>query len=204
MIYSKIKDLLDIKSHCAICGDFLIPYLKERSYWNNNLPVINSRLINNVFSFRVKYTSPSLSIDKNCHIDVNSNLFHMEKDNKEDDLIDANIELIGILRVITNAQVNVELHCCNKKCYSKYYITTTNLKLNVNDHTSALVEPIMIDWECYNVSQFWVQNDMIRLSTNIYTTNKQYAKPISVPLIEIDQENKDKVFNRIKTIVNFG
>jgi len=209
MTYSKIKDLLDIKSHCAICGDFLVPYLKERSSWRQNFPIINSRLNDDSFVFRVKYTSPSLSIDKKCRIDINSNTFYIDGNHQDDDILGANIELIDILRVFTDAQVNVELHCCNAKCRSNYYITTTNLKLKVNDHFSASIDPIMIDWECYNFSHFWIQNDIIRSTTSIYFTNQSlkefpYTKPIVVPLIEVIPETKDKVFNKIKTIVNFG
>jgi len=204
MIYSKIKDLLNTKSHCAICGDFLVPYLKERSLsWHKNFPIINSRLNDNSFNFRVKYTSPSLSLDKSCHIDIDSNTFYINSNHQDDSILDTNMKLLDILRVLTDAQVNVELQCCNLKCRNQYYITTTNLKLKINDYHSASIDSIMIDSECYNFSHFWVQNDMIRLETNIYTTNNQYAKPIKVPLIEIVPETKDKIFNKIKTIVNF-
>jgi|SRR6185436_17365373 len=193
-MFYKIQDLLEYKKYCSICDYPLLAILKDRS---SGIPNINVKLNKNIFKFRLQYTSASDYLNEICILNVDTNELSIL--NKDNDLL-----IIPVVeRIFGYACVAVELHCVNNKCKYNYYVCTTFLKPIANKDI-IIINPILIDIDCYNISHFWIQNDYLNKITNIFSTSKPQNKPISVPLLEIDPNNKNKIFNRIKTIVNFS
>jgi len=62
----------------------------------------------------------------------------------------------------------------------------------------------MVDMECFNIPKLWIQNDWINKRTKIFSTKEPDILPIETSLIIFSKTEKDKLINKIKTIVNFS
>lgn len=195
-MFYKIQDLLDYKKYCSLCNHPLLVILKVRG--GISIPNVNVKLNTTKFSFSLTFTSALISINEKCVLDINSN-----------DLVIVNYQndftsLQEIKRIFEYSSMVIELHCINKKCKHNYYINTTLLKSTLKENMIININPIVIDTECYNISRFWIQNDYLNETTDIYDASKPENKPISVSLLEINYNNKIKIFNKIKTVINFS
>lgn len=205
IIYKKIKHLLDDKKCCALCGEPLIAALKDNTLsCSKKFKNINCKILNDEFKFRIKYDSQRLSIDNLCLININSNQVIVTGINDQILTLSKNIKLLEIIDILKGSYPSIELQCVNGKCTNSYCLNTTNLKFTIDSETGVLVNPIMLDWECFKIPHFWIKNDIIRNRTQIYAINNPSAKPITTSLLNIDNKDKDKIFNKIKTIINFG
>lgn len=200
MSFVKIKDLLNYKKNCSLCDSVLIPFLRDHGITPpyKNIPNINSRLTNDKFDFRLKYTSSTVSCNNEYFLDVNDNCITLKNNANMHDLIES-------FNVLNHVCMYIELHCTNKKCKYNYYLMSAPLKYKMDSDTGIKISnPFHLDSECYNLSTYWIINDLRKSTTNIFSTIHTKAEKVSVPILELNILNKDKVFNRIKTIINFG
>lgn len=194
MLFNKIQQFLEYKKYCSICGSVLTPFLKDR---NRYLSSINSKLIEGKFKFKLKYVSPTLYLNNKCTIDITSNQLSI-KDSEDI------FYLMEISRVLESMRIVIELHCTNNKCKHNYYIASTFLKYIIDSEIGISIANFLLDIECYNLSNFFIQNDLIKNISWVYSTNNSLTEPISIPILKINPSNKNKIFNKIKTIINFS
>jgi hypothetical protein len=200
MIFNTIKELIEQQSNCPICDTPLVAFLKERARNKENIPrkqinLINSKFKNKKFEFKLDYNSYNLDIHYKAIIN-DSNLLILDPQIKID-------EVEYILSVLSSMFLNIEMHCFNRECKNKYYIITSVLKPQYDSSIGIYFHPFLLDWECFNLSHLWIQNDHISQVTRIYNVDSITTPPITTPFLPICVTNKEKTFNRIQTIVNF-
>lgn len=200
MIFNTIKELIDQQQSCPICGSSLTAFLKERARNKENIPKkqiysINSKFKNKQFEFKLDYNSFDMNINKSVTLDEN-NVIMFSLPAQADDINDAMSVLIKLF-------LSIEMHCLNKKCDNNYYIMTSILKPEYNSGLGLHFIPFFMDWECFNIKHLWVQNDHTSQITRIYNTDSISTPPITTSFLPISILNKEKIFNRIQTIVNF-
>jgi hypothetical protein len=201
MIFKTIKDLIEHKSNCTICNSPLHAFLKEKARNKESIPqkricLINSKFKNQQFEFKLDYCRHNLDIHYQAILN-DSNLLILDPPILEEN------EVEYALSFLTDLFLNIELHCLNKECKHNFYTFTSILKPKYNSDIGVFFLPFFLDWECFNLKHLWIQNDNVSQLTKIYNTNSITTLPITMPLLQISSDNKEKIFNRIKTIVNF-
>ncbi len=200
MIIQNIKNLIEQQTNCSICNSPLHAFLKERSSNKESIPkkqinLINSKFKNQQFEFKLEYNSYGIDIN-NCVILSELNVLTLDPPIKI-------LEIEDTLSVLSHLSLNIELHCLNKACKHNFYTFTSILKPQYDSNIGIYFHPFLLDWECFNLKHLWIQNDHISQVTKIYNTKSISTPPITAPFLQITSSNKDKIFNRIQTIVNF-
>jgi hypothetical protein len=192
-MFNNIKDFLNIKSKCSFCQTILTPIFTNFTGLYNYIPLIVSKLNDNYFNFNLNYISCSMSVN----VDINLNIINNE-------LIYSPISypINQIIDVFESINPHVELVCCNKFCSMNYYICSNILSCKRSNSSNLKIRPLSLGWECCNVGKFWIQN--VNNNTNIYSTINENLNPIKVDFIDFNLFGKDKLENRIKTIIAFS
>ncbi len=196
-MFDKIYDFILFKNKCPLCSGLLRPemrsavmysYFYKSSIQNINSD-ISSRLTGDDFVFKIKYTSANVSIAEKCSLNINTNTLS----------IDSNADKGNVRDIFNSFIVRFELHCTNKECKHNYYTFTNPVILS----EQMKIENISTASEGFNLPKLWIQNDFSKDRTYIWSKQSENS-PIIMPLIKIDPTNKDKMFNKIHTMVNFG
>lgn len=201
MIFHTVKELIEQQPNCPICDSSLVAFLKERARNKENIPkkriyLINSKFKNQQFEFKLNYNSYGIDIDNVAVLSESSIITFTP-------VFEPN-EISNALSVLSNLFLSIEMHCMNRSCKYKYYTITSVLKPEYDSDVGIYLHPFLLDWECFNINHLWIQNDHISQITRIYNINSITTPPITTPFLPISISNKDKTFNRIQTIVNFG
>lgn len=180
-----LKDLVNFKSICPFCSSTLSPTLTNfsGSIGKNILPIINSKLINNQFSFLLNYTSQSVNLNSIITISLSTNHISPYSEQIQD--------------VLEQYKLYLSINCINKSCKMNYYIASD--PLHFNNH---VIKPTLILFESCNIKNFWIQNDFYNNQTHIVST-KSSNNIINIPLIKFENFSKSKLTSKINTIISF-
>lgn len=191
--FPTIKDFINSQKECIFCHYSLSPILTNFLGVHRGLKIsdLNSVLTGELFMFKVEIQSSSKKLIEDCSINISTN-----------ELISSNIIRASDLRCLGP---HVELQCRNKQCKYNYYVSSSILSFKLlEDESKRYVNQIIIDMECFNIPKLWIQNDRISNLTRIFSTKEPDIPPIEIPLILFDEIEKDKLINKIKTVVNFS
>lgn len=188
--FETIKDFISIKDECPFCSHKLVPILTNYTF-QNKIPLVNSKLNNDQFTFNFKYNSYNLDIISKGNLDINSNLLNFDIDESSTENAHEHIE-----GAFLNLYPHIELSCINRKCKTNYYISSS-----IFYSFNFKIFPVSIADECCNLSSYFILNPSSKDYSNIYTKNNN--TPIQTQYIDFNTD-KDKIINRIKTIIAFG
>lgn len=203
--FKTLKDFIEHKTKCSLCDSALSPRLVGRIISRRMPPepeenyTINAPLTGDDFVFKLEYTSPYISINKKCKV----NIISSELSSNDGD---------GLVKEVwTKYSPRIELTCKHKECKHNFYVLSSPMIFWSNDPNEY--DPKMwgfcnvhTDVECFNLNKkLWVALDEFRSKTYVYKTDGNFLDPpFTMPLMSVVPENKEKVFNRIKTIINFS
>lgn len=191
--FPTIKDFINSQQECIFCCHSLSPILTNFLGVHRGLKIsdLNSVLTGESFMFKVEIQSSSEKLIEDCSININTNEFVSQSVIKASDL-----RCLG---------PHVELQCRNKQCKYNYYVSSSILSFKLlEDDSKKYVNQIITDMECFNIPKLWIQNDWISNLTRIFSTKDPDIPPIEIPMIIFDKIEKDKLINKIKTVVNFS
>lgn len=201
-LYPAIIDFLKCRESCFFCGARLKCRLSSFiGVGDNTLPIINAPLKDNKFVFNISHTAPTFSIKAEGAIDIKTNamIFIMKSFDTETPRLDESF----IKQVFVDMKPHIQLYCPKKKCPYQYTVASSVFHAGTIKH-GWLILPFKIYYESFVLGNLWVQNDYANNCTNIHSRSKEQADPLIVPLQDFELMGKDKLVNRIRTLVTFS
>ena len=203
--FDKILDFTKVKEKCFFCNGALRPRLVNfLGLRKSGLPIINSAMENNRFTFTIKHTTENYDIEAEGRIDARTNgLVFLPADNSETPFLDQQV----IKQVFDDLWPHIELYCCNKQCKYHYYLASYKLEtFKLNNINAFMVGPgpVKLFIEQFQTGNSIVINDWMREKTSIYSSTNEDADPLITPLIDFEEMGCDKLLTRIGTIVTYS
>lgn len=194
--FQSIAEFIKIREHCVFCSSKLKPVLTN-FILGVSIPIINAKVLNNKFSFNLLCTKESFSISVNVTIDIHTNILQFS-------ILD--IEEYELAKtVFADYKPHVKLYCPSKKCKMKYNISSDVFRYDYTSEPSQLkVRPFMLYMESFVLDRLWIQNDWINNYMNIYSQVHFNAAPIRADLLDLEEMGKEKIINRVRTLVTFS
>jgi hypothetical protein len=201
-LYPAIIDFLKCRESCFFCGSRLKCRLSNFiGIGDNTLPIINAPLKDSKFLFDISYTSPTFTIKAEGAIDSRTNamIFIM----KSFDTGTPNLDETFVKQVFIDMKPHIQLYCPKKKCPYQYTVASNFFHAGTIKH-GWLILPFKMYYESFVLGNLWIQNDYANNCTNIHSRSKEQADPLIVPLQDFELMGKDKLVNRIRTLVTFS
>lgn len=197
--FKTIEEFASIRECCLFCNTKLkFVFTTTLGISKPEIPLIKAGCIDNKFKFNLYYNSASIDVNAKVIIDAKTNEVFFDPDTPS-----CMIALEGL-------SPHLELQCLNKKCKMNYYLCSSDINLVISFDTEEpnlhyTINPVRLEWECFNVSKFWVKNDYAHKTTDIYSTVDDFDhKPIMMPMLDFQSMDSDKIANKILTMVNFS
>ncbi len=205
--FNIIEDFLSVRTKCIFCTNNLVPVLTN---WHGikkpGLPMINSRLKNDEFNFTFTYASAYSSFGNKLKVNTKTNL--ISKAIKPEEFpLEVNNNIYSIVSSLGMAGLHIELQCQNTECQFDYYISTSQFRFgsygDYGSPDSMQILPFHLQMEAFVIRDFWVCNDwhLGQTTINGITGN---SETIKVPFIDFYNLDKDRIINKIRTVVNFS
>jgi hypothetical protein len=193
--FDSVQEFTKFKTKCVFCQNDLKVVLRDFDGINGTIPVVNSKCIEDAFKFHVNYNSISANI--NCDVSMscidNTIVF-------SDSQAPSNYKISWFKTM----GLHVELYCPKRACGLKYYISSDVLELQSIQDGIGKLKPIKLYMECFNLDKIWIQNDFQHSSTNIFSVNNPDADPIQMVMLDFGAFEKEKLFNKVRTHINFS
>lgn len=207
-IFQNAKEFIEFKQNCIFCNNKLKPILSNFTVMSG-MPSVMSNYDGNTFSFHINYNTALMSIDCGASLDCETNKIDFSE------ITPTNPSKVR--EAFDFMKLHIELCCTNKLCKNKdsklrYYVSSDALELS-NFHVShiynpnvesSIIKPIKLYMECFKLGGLIIQNDYHKSVTNIYSINRSGASPIQMPILDFTAFDKEKLFNKILTYVNFS
>ena len=217
--FQNIKKFIDSFSMCPFCGQQLQARIVDFSPFSGkdfSILKINSPLKEDLFSFKISYTTTNMHIKTVVIVNIITNEIKY-KVNSESYHNRGVLLKQDITEVLELLNPHVELSCINKNCKMEYYICSDTLSFKsinkiledpkhlFDDDTKLFDAELNAFDSCFeacSVDNYWIQNNLKNKKTYIYATNMN----TNCPPIETNQlhfSNSEKFKNKIKTIITF-
>ena len=167
------------------------------------MPVLNVPVNSSRFQFQVKHTTQSYDIKADVTLDVVSNTIVFTLPNGSDfPYLDQRVARQAFIEL----KPYFDLHCSNKKCKNKYSLASYYMFGidKIPDSSAWTIAPLKLFIESFVTNNHVVQNDWFRETTIIYSKTNEDSEPIKVPFMNFEEMDKDKLLNRISTLVTFS
>jgi hypothetical protein len=204
-ILDNIETFINLKEKCPFCQNKLKPSLTNFVMAADTIPLIKCRLQGEEFYFNIKHTSHSFQITAQATVNIKTNILQLQLTTPVV-MEQYATDYIMAKSVFENMKPYVELYCSSRRCKMKYHMCSDIfICLKREDsYSSFYIKPFSAYMESFVTGDYWVQNDWINNSANIYNRNKTDSDPIRTHILNIESMGKEKVINRIKTLVTFS
>jgi hypothetical protein len=203
--FESIEDFLKFKDRCPFCSSELKVSLANFVLAPNTIPFLKCRLIDNKFEFSLKHTSHSFELAADVSINSQNNIVTFALTTPVV-LEQYATDYMMAKTVFESMKPYIELYCSSRKCKMKYRLCSdifACLKIE-GVYSSFKIRPFPVYMESFVIEDFWIQNDWTTGLTNIYNKLKTECEPIRTNIINLETMGKDKIINRIKTLVTFS
>lgn len=175
-------------------------YLNPRA--NDTLPVIDATMQNNRFDFEIRHTTALYDIKAEAMVDASTNsLVYLVPTDAETPGLDQHV----VNQALKELRPHIELLCNNAKCKHRYSLSSYTLtSQRRNDVNAWTIGPVKLFLETFRSGKYIVQNDWIKGDTSIYLYDNDAVEPIKTPIIDFEEMGKDRLLNRIRTLVTFS
>lgn len=201
--FNSISDFIKLKDKCLFCEAPLRPRLCNFIGTHiDGLLILNEIIDSPRFKFEIRHTTQNYDIKANVTIDIITNkLVFTLPPNSNTPYLDQFVAK----RAFIELDPHIGLYCSNKKCKNSYALLSCFLQIEkVPATVSWDISPLKLFIESFKTSRYVVENDWMKKETNIYIYNNVSIAPIKTPFINFETINKDKLINRIQTIVTFS
>lgn len=200
--FPSILEFTKAKEKCLFCGIALRASLTNFiGVHKNGLPYLNVTIDRARFPFEIKHTTQSYDVRAQCVIDIVTNKMVLTVPDSNTPSIDQQVAKQAFIEL----KPHIELHCPNQKCKNRYTLSSYILDAQKIPGTVAWqIPPLKLFLESFKTNKLVVQNDWIKRDTNIYSIANEDADPIKVPFMDFEAMGKDKLLNRVQTLVTFS
>jgi hypothetical protein len=196
--FKNANEFIGFKRSCLMCGSSLKPIVSNFTTMSGGIPSIKSNYDKNNFDFKIDYNSSTTNVNCEVIIDCQDNVVKFIE--KECQLIDPQKKDILAFEMM---DLHFENYCTNKECKHKYYISSDILRIDKN-LTECTLKPIKLYCESFSVGKITVFNDYHNRVTNIFSNRKRSADKIEVAILDFSGLDRQKILNKVKTLVNFS
>lgn len=209
--YDTIDKIIKYRDSCVFCGSKLRVSLTNSISFKDCLSTLNSNYKNGSFNFKIIYNSATSNLKAEAKIDAFKNILIFDKPIQSTYGDADKASQMKLCRqaawVFDKLAAHIESYCPNQKCGLNYHFWSNMFNvINTGDtnFTQYLIAPIHLFVECFTTDGFFVQNDLTRNKTNIYSVSDDKKNPVTMDLISFDMLDKDKISNKIKMITIFS
>lgn len=181
-----------------MCGANLKPIVSNFTTMSGGIPSIKSNYKNDNFEFVIDYNSSTINVSCEVIIDCQRNGVKFHNNNCW--LIDPQKKAISAFEMM---DLHLENYCPNRQCKHKYFVSSDILRIEEKSEACSL-KPIKLYCESFSVGKIIVLNDYTDGTTNIFSNKKRSASPIEVAMLDFSGLNREKILNKVKTLVNFS
>lgn len=200
--FKSIEDFLAIKDTCIFCQSKLQAILinfNTIGSGTNYIPNLKGKLIDDKFIFNLKYVTAEIYVHVNGALDIKTG--DLDFTYAPNDKHAIYTPLSEAIVVFNSLMPHIELQCSG--CKYNYYLST-NVLVCDNNIIPVKIKPFFLYMECFNLDNLWIQNDLTCKHTNIFSSINENVSPIKIPMIKFDSLEKEKLFNKIRTLVTFS
>jgi len=167
------------------------------------IPTIKSYLKDSKFQFNISHTTAEFTANANVVIDVNSNILRFS--NYTDGLAPT-IDEYTVRQIFEDYGPHIELYCPSMKCGLMYYLSGDWLKISkIPDNPGAwAIAPFHLLLEGAKVRNYIIHNYWNTQTTRIYSVKHEESRPIEIPMIDFSTMDKERLINRVLTLVTFS
>lgn len=195
--FETIQEFTKFRETCFFCqGELRV----KLSSFCGNPPRISAPLKSNELSFKLSHVTQEYELEAKGVVDIRTNALVFQTGG-ETPTIDNNLAL----EIFENQRPAIELYCPNRRCKYQYHVCTSPLRCaGVKGDKAWKVKHPRLWFEAYVEKNIVVHNDHLLGKTMIYVRNNEFAEPITIPILDWEAMGKDKLLNRIKTLVTFS
>jgi hypothetical protein len=198
--YPNVVEFSKCKQACFFCDSKLKCRLTNFIGLSNDLPIINAHPDGDVISFDINHITPSYQIKADVTLDIKTNILtFMLKSESETPGLDAAV----VRSAFSEMRPHIQLYCSSRKCRYQYTVASDIIRYMVAK-SGWVIAPLDLYYESFVTGNLWVQNDYTKQKVNIYSRFRVDAEPITNKLMDFQAMGKEKVLNRIKTLVVFS
>lgn len=209
--YDTIDKIIKYRDNCVFCGSKLRTSLTNSISFKDCLSTLNSNYKNGEFNFKIIYNSATSNLKAEAKVDATKNLLIFDKPIQGAYSDQSKSIQMRLCRqaawVFDKLAAHIESYCPNQKCGLNYHFWSNMFNvINTGDSnfTEYLIAPVYLSTECFTIDGFFVQNDLTRNKTNIYSISGVEKNPVVADLIPFDTLDKDKISSKIKMITIFS
>ena len=203
-LFDTILDFTKLRDKCLFCESplhaSLTNYINPRE--GGLLPVLSASINSGRVAFQIKHTTQSYDIKADGVIDITDNtlVFALPQDS-EMPYLDQHVTK----QAFTELRPHIQLACNNSKCKNKYALSSYNLNSVRLAHVNAWqILPLRLFLETFRAGNLLVRNDWLAEQTLIYSYLNEDADPMKVSFMDFNSMSKEKLLNRISTLVTFS
>ena len=199
MTFRNIADFTNCRSNCVFCDTKLRARLLSFNT-RDEIPILNSPidLSKESVTFKIDHTTPEWRIIARGELNLQNNGLSITMLRESET---PSIDIYNAKNAFVNATPHIQLYCPNRKCKQDYTIASGILTLG---HMTEYMSPPFLYYESFASGNLWVQNDYPHHKTYIYSRLNENAKPLVYPMLNFQAMGKDRLLNRIKTLVVFS
>lgn len=185
------------------CGSQLRSRLTNYTgFLDDDLPILSSHVDDNKIVFDLNHSGFAYTLKARGTIDITTHALTFEiqqHDAANTPVVDA----LVVRRSFLDLSPYMQLYCPKKDCPHDYQIASATLFFQGTE-TNFTIDPVKIGYESFTTGKLWVQNYYPLNNTYIYNKEREEAKPIITPIMNLRAMGKDRVLNRIRTLVVFS
>jgi len=196
-IRGTITDFIAQRQICIFCQRPLTQVLTNSIGHPDQriLPDLYVTLKDQRFQFRLKYDGDWTSFDVSATIHLDDNRFSYYYNSSP-----TTCNGMEIINTFIGMKPCIELLCDNQECKMHYTVQSDSLQIDPNTY----VRPISPWLESFLLNDWYVCNLQDLTETFIYSHSHPNTSAIQCPRLHFEDYSREKLFNRISTIVNFS
>jgi hypothetical protein len=200
--FASILEFTDFKKECVFCKKPLrIVLTNFVGLRDDGVPVIKSYLKDNKFQFTINHTTASFDIKADVAIDVETNVISFANfTNGELPAIDEYL----VKQTFEDYRPHIELYCSNAQCGLIYHLSSDWLRSTRSTTGTWNIIPFHLLLEGARVKSYIIHNYHNHSTTTIYSLRNTESGPLEVPRIDFSTMDKERLINRVQTLVIFS
>lgn len=169
----------------------------------SGIPIIKAYLKGNQFEFAIDHTTPEFRITADVIINAEKNVLLF--DNYTNGELSAIDEYL-VRQTFEDYRPHIELYCSNQKCGLSYHMLGQWMRLTKIPSVKGAwsIQPFGLMLEGIRIRNHVVHNDWDNKTTSIYSRNNEDAEPLQFPMVDFSAMDKERLINRIQTLITFS
>ena len=199
-----IPEFAKLRPECVFCQiPMNVTLTNFIGLTRSGLPLIRAPLTDGKINCVIDHTTATFSVKADVSIDIDKNVLQFsDYTNGEMPSIDEYL----VRQTFEDFQPYIELHCSSKKCGLKYHICSGSIRLTKLPETNGAwtINPLRFLSENVILKKYVITNHSHAKVSRIYSRSNPDAGAIETPLIDFSTMDKERLINRIQTIVTFS